>query len=187
MAHPVCPWWVGYLIASPIRRLFHNPEEILGPHIHEGMTILEPGPGMGFFTIPLARLVGPTGHVVAVDVQSRMIEALKRRARNAGVQERIDARTAPRDSLSIQDLDGKLDFTLAFAVVHEFPSAQHFFAEVARGSKPGAHVLLAEPRGHVDEARFQSELEAAGTCQLTVISRPKLRLSHAALLLKNSE
>jgi ubiquinone/menaquinone biosynthesis C-methylase UbiE len=51
------------------------------------MTVLAPGPGMGFFTIPLARLVGPSGRVIAVDLQPKMIESLKRRASKAGVLE----------------------------------------------------------------------------------------------------
>jgi len=48
------------------------------------MTVLEPGPGMGFFTIPPARLVGASGRVVAVDLQRKMIAGLKLRAAKAG-------------------------------------------------------------------------------------------------------
>ena len=59
--HRVCPWWVGYILASPIRKLTHDPAGILAPFVRAGMTVLEPGPGMGFFTLELARLVGPTG------------------------------------------------------------------------------------------------------------------------------
>ena len=55
MAHRVCPWWLGYLLASPLRRLMANPRKLLAPYVHEGMTVLEPGPGMGFFTLELAR------------------------------------------------------------------------------------------------------------------------------------
>jgi len=81
MALRVCPWWIGYLLASPLRRrLGQDPVKILSPYVREGMTVLEPGPGMGFFTIPLARLVGPSGRVIAVDLQPKMIESLKRRA-----------------------------------------------------------------------------------------------------------
>jgi ubiquinone/menaquinone biosynthesis C-methylase UbiE len=47
------------------------------------MTVLEPGPGMGAFTLELARLVGSSGRVVAVDVQSKMLDGLKRRAKRA--------------------------------------------------------------------------------------------------------
>jgi predicted methyltransferase len=61
MARRICPWWLGYVLANPIRRLWHNPREILLPFVKEGMLVLEPGPGMGFFTLDLARLVGPNG------------------------------------------------------------------------------------------------------------------------------
>jgi tRNA A58 N-methylase Trm61 len=88
MAHRVCPWWIGYLLASPLRRWFgQDPAKILSPYVREAMTVLEPGPGMGFFTIPLARLVGPSGRVITVDLQPKMIESLKRRASKAGVLE----------------------------------------------------------------------------------------------------
>jgi predicted O-methyltransferase YrrM len=60
--------------------------------------VLEPGPGMGSFTLELARRVGPNGRVIAVDVQPRMIAGLKRRLAKAGLLERVDARIAPPDS-----------------------------------------------------------------------------------------
>jgi len=44
----ICPWWLGYLLASPIRRLWQKPEEILAPYVKSGMTVLEIGPGMPF-------------------------------------------------------------------------------------------------------------------------------------------
>jgi hypothetical protein len=62
-----------------------------------------------------------------VDLQPRMIEELKRRARRAGLFDRINARVAPADSMALEGLDGTVDFTFAFAVVHELPSAGHFF------------------------------------------------------------
>ena len=94
MAHRVCPWWLGYLLASPMRRLMQDPGKLLAPYVREGMTVLEPGPGMGFFTLEIARLVGPSGRVVAVDIQPRMLSSLKRRAARAGLLERVDARLA---------------------------------------------------------------------------------------------
>ena len=69
MGKRVCPWWLGYLLASRIRRwISDDPRKLLAPYVREGMTVFEPGPGMGYFTVELARLVGPVGRVVAVDV-----------------------------------------------------------------------------------------------------------------------
>ena len=79
MAHRVCPWWLGYFLMNPLRRYGQNPAKILAPFIHEGMIVLEPGPGMGFFTLELARRVGKSGRVVAVDIQAKMLDRLKRR------------------------------------------------------------------------------------------------------------
>lgn len=73
MAKHVCPWWLGYWLVSPLRRLWEHPVRMLGPFVREGMLVLEPGCGMGFFTLDLARMVGPRGRVVAVDVQERML------------------------------------------------------------------------------------------------------------------
>jgi len=180
--HHVCPWFVGYLLASPLRRILYQPAKVLAPYVREGTTVLEPGPGMGFFTIELARLVGTSGRVIAIDIQPRMLDGLRRRAVKAGVLERLDLRTAKPDSLGTEDLKGMVDFTLAFAVVHELPDAASFFRDVFRASRPEARLLLAEPAGHVSASEFGAELRAASAAGLTQIESPKIRRSRAALL-----
>ena len=185
MAKRVCPWWLGYLLASPIRRLMQDPAKVLMPYVRAGMTVLEPGPGMGFFTLELARLVGPSGRVIAVDLQPRMLAGLKRRAAKAGLLERIEARQAPPDSMGVADLAGAVDLVLAFAVVHELPAAGPFFAEAAATLKPGGTLLLVEPTGHVNADEFEAELRAAAQAGLEVADRPSLRRSRAALLKKS--
>jgi ubiquinone/menaquinone biosynthesis C-methylase UbiE len=184
MAERLCPWWIGYLLASPIRRWMQNPEELLAPYVREGMTVLEPGPGMGFFTMPMARMVGPAGRVVAVDIQARMLEELRRRAAKAGLSQRIEIRLAKADSLGIEDLKSRIDFVLAFAMVHEMPSAEAFFREARAALKPGGLMLLAEPAGHVKPEGFQIELELAGVAGLEVVTRPEIHRSMAAVLRK---
>ena len=169
-----------------MRRWFgQDPVKILSPYVSAGMTVLEPGPGMGFFTIPLARLVGASGKVIAIDVQSKMLDELKRRAAKVNLLERIDARVTSADTMGISDLEGKVDFTLAFAMVHEFPDAAHFFREAARASKSQARMLLAEPRGHVDEPQFAAELFAAASAGFSTADRPKIARSVSALLVRN--
>lgn len=184
MGHRICPWWLGYLLISPLRRWLQDPVAIVKPYIREGMTILEPGPGMGFFTLEMARQAGASGRVVAVDVQPRMIAKLKRRLAKAGLLERADPRMASPASLGVEDLQGKVDFVLAMAMVHEMPSSGRFFAEVAQAMKPGATLLLAEPSGHVKKDAFEAELQDAAAAGLEVTERPAIRRSHAALLKK---
>lgn len=186
MAERVCPWWLGYLLASPIRRLFHDPHKILSPYVHEGMMVLEPGPGMGFFTLELARLVGPSGRVVALDLQPKMLDGLKRRAAKAGLLERLIVRLAGSGSLGIADLAGKVDFALAFAMVHELPDAPRFFNEVSATLKPGACLLFAEPSSHVTTARFQEEVRAAAEAGLKPAEHPSIWHSRTVLLKKEA-
>ena len=182
--HRVCPWWLGYFLASPLRKLWQDPKEILAPFVREGQRVLEPGPGMGFFTLELARLVGPQGRVVAVDLQSKMIDTLRRRAAKAGLAERIEARVTSPESLAIDDLKGSFDFILAFAMVHEIPDAAKFFTEAAAAARNGGILLLAEPRGHVKDSMFENELKLAAAAAFQLMDRPAIKHSHAAFLKK---
>jgi SAM-dependent methyltransferase len=179
-----CPWYIGYFLISPLRKVWQNPARILAPYVRPGFSVFEPGPGMGYFTLELARLVGPSGKVHAVDVEPRMLSALERRASKAGLADRIDARVAGADSFGIGDLAGTVDFVLAFAVVHELPSAQRFFAEAAAAMKPGATMLFAEPVGHVTAANFERSCAGAAAARLSITARPAIWKSHAAVLAK---
>ena len=184
MSQRVCPWWLGYLLASPLRRLIQNPAPILSPLVRPGMTILEPGPGMGFFTLPMARLAGPSGRVIALDLQSRMLDGLSRRAQRAGLASRVITRQVSPDSLQITDLASSVDLVFAFAMVHEVPNPESLIAECCAALKPGGHFFLAEPTGHVTVAQFEAELLLAARCGLHLLDRPSIRRSHAALLNK---
>jgi len=184
MAHRVCPWWFGYFLISPLRRMRQDPVRIVAPYIREGQTVLEPGPGMGFFTLELARLVGRSGRVVAIDIQPKMLERLKRRSAKVGLAERLDARLAPADSLGLGDLTGRIDFTLAFAVVHELPDAGRFFREIAAAAKPESLLLVAEPKGHVKEPEFEAELRLAKEAGFEMVDQPAIKGSYTAVFKK---
>jgi len=186
MSEHVCPWWLGYLLASPIRQWIErrDPQAFLRPYVRPGMTVLEPGPGMGYFTLPMAKLVGPSGRVIAVDLQAKMLEGLRHRALKAGLLSRIETRLAAPDSLGVADLREKVDFVLAYAMVHEVPLPQKLFRETVATLKPGGQFLLVEPSGHVRPAKFESELEFARNAGLSEIERPAVRRNLAALLTK---
>ncbi len=182
MAQRVCPWWLGYWLVSPLRRLLEPPDALLTPHVKAGMVVIEPGCGMGFFTLVIARMVGPAGKVVAVDLQPRMLAGLRRRARRSGLERRIEMRLATSDRLGLDGLEECSDLAVALHVVHEVPDPQRFFAELGRALKPGAHVLVVEPRHHVSPAKFEAELRAAAAVGLTLVERLAGRTGPAAVL-----
>jgi ubiquinone/menaquinone biosynthesis C-methylase UbiE len=186
MAERPCPVWIGYLLASPIRKLIHNPRTMLGPYIQPGMTALDVGCAMGFFSLFLADAVGPDGAVICADLQEKMLQALQRRARKAGVAERIRMRQCTQDSLNLQDLKGTVDFALAFAMVHETPDADAFFSEVAETLKPGAKLLFAEPAGHVGKEAFALSVATAEKHSLGVVERPAITWCHAVVMMKRA-
>ena len=182
MSHAVCPWWLGYLLASPLRRLLQDPVEIVKLYAEEGMTALDVGCGMGFFSLPMAELVGEKGRIVCIDLQEKMIKGLLGRAKKAGLTDRIDARVCSQSSLGVSDLAAKIDFALAFALVHEVPDKDLLFSEIHRSMKPGGELLLAEPRGHVSKKDFEGTVSLAQSMGFEVVSVLEIRRSHAVLL-----
>jgi SAM-dependent methyltransferase len=84
--------------------------------------------------------------------------------------------------MQISDLAGTVDWVMALAVVHEMPSARNFFKETAAALKKSGRILLAEPTGHVTPADFEEELSLAAEAGLTLVERPVIRRSRAALL-----
>lgn len=182
MSHRVCPWWLGYLLASPLRRIFQNPMEILRPYVKQGMSVMDVGCGMGFFSLPMAELVGETGKVVCVDLQEKMIRGLISRAAKAGLADRIEARVCDRGSLDVSDLLHKYDFALLFALAHEVPDKEKLFSEVHNALKPAGRLLLAEPRGHVSKQDFRKTVFLAQGAGFELLRDLIIRRSHAVLM-----
>jgi ubiquinone/menaquinone biosynthesis C-methylase UbiE len=184
MSQRVYPWWLGFLLVNPLRKLYCNPENVLKPYIREGMTVLDVGSGMGFFTLPMARLVGESGHVVCADLQEKMLRAVKRRATRAGLVDRIELRVSTPVSVCIDDLVEKVDFALVFAVVHEVPDAKQFLLEIQRSLRKGGLLLFSEPAHHVSREAFEGTLATAQTLGFRIIDSPKIKGSHSSLWVK---
>lgn len=184
MAEHVCPVWVGYLLASPVRKLAQNPKKILGPYVEEGMKVLDIGCAMGFFSLPLAQLVGLSGKAICVDVQEKMTESLEKRARKAGLTDIIETRICRDSSLGLGDLKEEIDFALAFAVVHEVPDVDAFFSQICETLKPAGSLLVAEPQGHVSENDFKITVSVAEQNGFQAVDSSQISLSRVVLLEK---
>jgi ubiquinone/menaquinone biosynthesis C-methylase UbiE len=181
----VCPFWVGYFLICPIRKWFENPKKILSAYVTEGMNVLDAGCAMGFFSLPLSKMVGPKGKVVCVDVQDKMIDKLRKRAGKPGLLDRIETRVCTSGSLGIDDLRDKIDFALASAVIHEVPEPSSFFSEIYKSLKRGGRFLIIEPKGRVTAENFEETISLAGNCGLKTIERTIIRGSRSVLLEKS--
>ena len=164
----VCPWWLCFTFDNIFRKLIHNPYKIIGPYIKEGDTVLDVGPGMGYFTIPMAKMAGEKGRVIAADIQERMLLALKKRAQQAGVEKRVIGHLGSKDSLGIKE---QVNFILAFWMVHEVPDRRRFMDELFSALKDNGTFLLVEPPIHVTKANFAKTINLAVQAGFTVSSQ----------------
>lgn len=179
----VCPWWLGYTFILPVRKYQHNPERILGPHIKQGMTVMDYGSAMGYFSIPLAQMTGPEGKVYCVDIQEKMLVKLRKRALRYDVSPIITTLLVNKN-YDVKELQNKLDFALLFAVVHEVPDKGGLFKDIFAMLKPGGKVLFAEPKGHVKPADFEKSLLMAKQAGFIISAEKPMNKGLSAFLVK---
>lgn len=182
MSEHVCPVWIGHLLANPIRKLFHNPTQILGPHVREGMTVLDVGSAMGFFSLPAAKMVGRTGRVICVDCQPGMLISLEKRAKKAGVSAQIETRECSTAALGLDDLSEQVDVALAIAMIHEASDPDRLLSEIVRTLKPGGRILIAEPKGHVSDAQIEETLKLTRSLGLVMVEELKVKRTVSFLM-----
>lgn len=178
MAGNVCPWWTAYTFDNWLRRLVHRPKSILVPYLEEGMTVLDIGCGMGFFSIAMAEIIGPGGRVIAVDLQPRMLKVLRARAEKKGVADRIITRACEQNDLKVNE---KVNFALAFYMLHEVPNAKKLFSQLRSCFDTHGRLLVVEPIIHVSRAGFKRIVDAAVDSGFKLAGTPSVRLSYSAL------
>ena len=175
----VCPAKHGRFLVSGLRRLVQSPRKILGQYVREGQTVADLGCGPGYFTLPMAEMVGGSGRVIAVDLQPEMLEMLGKRARAAGLKSEIQLHQCGADAIGLKE---QVDFALAFYMVHELPDAAAFFREVRGLLKPGGRLLVVEPKFHVTAEAFRKTEQLARAAGFERADGPRIILSRTALL-----
>jgi len=155
--HPyLCPAERAGMLDISLRKLLKNPQKILKPFIKEGMTILDVGCGPGYFSVEIAKMLNDTGKVIAADVQEGMLNIIRKKVSGTSLEQRIELHKSEFESIGVIE---KVDFVLAFWMVHEVRNQKKFFEELALILKPDGLILIVEPKIHVSKRKFNTMVE----------------------------
>lgn len=175
----VCPVEIAGGLDNEIRRFLQNPKKILAPYIRKGMTVLDLGCGPGFFTIEIGRMLHNSGKVIAADLQQGMLNKVKAKIEGTILEQNIQLHKCQPDSIGLTE---KVDFILAFFMVHEVPDHDKLFSEVKTMLKPGGRMLIIEPNFHVSKKSFNTMIDKIRDHNLTEINQPKHFLCRSVLI-----
>ncbi len=126
------------LLEAPDRDIWQRPDEIMDAlAIADGSVVADIGAGAGWFTIRLARRVGPNGLVFAQDVQPQMLEAIGRRVAREGLQN-VETRLGEGSDPNLPE--GTLDAILVVDVYPEVEDRVTFLHNLAAALRAGGRL-----------------------------------------------
>jgi ubiquinone/menaquinone biosynthesis C-methylase UbiE len=179
----VCPVENAGVLDHSLRRLIQNPRKILKPFIESGMTVIDLGCGPGFFSIEMAKLLNGNGTVIATDLQEGMLEKVRQKISGTALEQRVKLHLCKKESIGMTD---KVDFILAFYMVHEVPDAEHLMREIKSILNQGGRILIIEPKFHVTKEKFASLMEMIRSNGFKVQRGPIVFFSRSAILTLNN-
>lgn len=176
----VCPVERAGALDNKFRRWLQDPQKILAPYVKEEMKVLDIGCGPGFFSVEMAKMVGETGKVYSADLQEGMLQKIREKVKGTELEKRITLIKSEGDKLTLPE---KVDFILAFYMVHEVPDKRGLFKALKNVLKERGEFLLVEPKlFHVSKKEFNITLHIAEEAGFKVNPGPKMSFSHSAVL-----
>lgn len=125
-----CPVWLSWSLDNPARNLLWNPRSLVSrAGITGGQRVLEVGPGIGYYTLPVANEVRPTGRVVCLELQAAMLAALRQRVADESVHN-VDL--VRGDATHLPFRPAVFDRSLLITVLGEIPERRLALADQAR-------------------------------------------------------
>jgi ubiquinone/menaquinone biosynthesis C-methylase UbiE len=136
----------------PREQLFRMADIFQALGLRDGSRVADVGAGPGFFAVPMARAVGETGRVFAVDIDEKVLERLRQRIREATLNNIEVIHGDPRDPKLPAD---SLDAALIVDAYHEMTEHEAMLIGVRRALKPGGRLVIMErmPRTTRDKPR----------------------------------
>jgi len=137
-----CPANLSFLLENPFMNRFAGAETLLDrAGVVAGMRVLDAGCGPGRVTLPAARRVGPTGDVVALDIQEAMLRRVRQKLDAQGVTNVRLLHAALGDG---QTETEAFDRALLVTVLGEIPDKTAALGEIHRALKPGGILSVTE-------------------------------------------
>ena len=175
----ICPVENAKGLDNVFRKWAHNPKKLLKDYVKEGMVVLDVGCGPGLFSVEMAMMVGESGKVIAVDLQEGMLKKLEHKIAEKEIAERIELRQCEKNKIGVSE---RVDFVLAFYMVHEVPNQMDFFREIGSILKPNGKVFIIEPMFHVSKKAFENTINIAKEAGLKLFKKEKVFFSRAVVL-----
>jgi arsenite methyltransferase len=107
-----------------------------------GMVVADLGPGMGHFTLRMARAVGPGGAVYALDVRRSTLDGLRQAAVDRGITN-LRTELVHRDRLEVPE---PVDLVFVSATYHHLPEPSTYFGRARPYLRAGGRVAILEAR-----------------------------------------
>lgn len=142
--HPsACPYGQRFWVELPHPFITRTRlRDALAPE--PGERLLEVGPGTGFYTLPVAEWLGPSGRLDVVDVQQAMLDHTLRAASKRGVE---NVAAAQADARTLPFADATFDGAFLVTVLGEIPDQDAALRELHRVVRPGGRLVVGELLG----------------------------------------
>ncbi len=159
--------YMGRTLASPMsyqgadwldradRETTEQPEHVLDVlGVKEGMTVADVGAGSGYFTVRIAKRVGPRGRVLATDLQPEMLDLLRTKVSKANLSNVVPILSTESDAKLPRN---EVDLVLMVDVYHELPKPAVTLAQVRVSLRPEGRIALVEYRAEDPDVPIKPE------------------------------
>lgn len=171
---------------SDSRETFVYRREIVGAlGLKPGMAVADVGAGTGLFTRMIARRVGPTGKVYAVDIARPFLDHIAADARNRGHTQVVTV-LGSQDSINLPE--GSVDLAFLSDVYHHLEAPEKTLASIHKVLRPHGRLVVVEfdrvegrsspfvlKHVRASQAVFRKEIEDAGFVMIPTPDAPKLK------------